>query len=330
MVKKGPSKQQTIPRFFLASSLDPAILLQPARLNRDLSHWVERKTWRSAIQQNRQKWRECRLLLELTAVTFREHLAKNLQDLPLDDNQRQQALALCQSAPNNSLFWDAVHSAENVVWPRSLDNDLEAGLRVWNGQYFRERFAQHRKSVPSRWVQAASDVLFALIALKENAASHISARSHVLQTPWEQGRLPALLAAVQEELPATAWVGQAIRELKQQRQAGASPGERRHAHAVLKRIKKAPTAIGKGNTEHLRPEDKLKSKRAAVARSKALRRLSAKLEREAPFGDRAQTAWALAADFRTDGRLRDEEQRSRVAATFLQRVKADTSRKNLR
>jgi len=329
VVKRGPSKQQTIPRFFLASRLDPAILLQPARLNRDLSHWLERKTWRSAIQQNRQKWRECRLLLKVTAVTFREHLAKNLQDLPLDVNQRQQALALCQSAPNNSLFWDAVQSAEHVVWPRSLDNDLEAGLRVWNGQYFCERFAQQRKSVPSRWVQAASDVLFALIALKENAASHIYARSRPLQSMWEQGRLPALLAAVQEELPA-AWVGQALRALEQQQHAGASPGARRHAHAVLKRIEKARTAIGKGDTKHLRPEDRLKSKRASVARSKALCRLRAKLEREALFGDREQAKRAIAVEFRTAGRLPDEDQRSRVAATFLQRVKADTPRKNLR
>lgn len=325
-MKRSQSKQKTIPRFFLASSLDPAILLQPARLNRDLSHWLERKTWRSAIQQNRQKWRECRLLLKVTAVTFREHLAKNLQDLPLDDNQRQQALALCQSAPNNSLFWDAVHSAENVVWPRSLDNDLDAELRVWNGQYFRECFAQHRKSVPSRWVQAASDVLFALIVLKENAVSHISARSHLLQIRWEQGRFEALLAAVQEELPA-AWVKQAIRELEQQEKEGETPGKRKRARALLKRIQKARTAIGKGNTEHLSPEEKPKSKRAAVARSKALRRLLRKHRQETEFhGDAWKVAQDIASTFQDDGRLSGKYQRQLVVRAFRQRVRADRSK----
>src|SRR5712692_248183 len=91
------------------------------RLNRDLRHWEEPMTWRSAIQQIRQEWRECRILLELTAVTFREHLATNLQDLPLDDSQRQQVLGLWRAAPGEAVFWEAVQDALPCVWPISLD-----------------------------------------------------------------------------------------------------------------------------------------------------------------------------------------------------------------
>jgi hypothetical protein len=221
-------------------------------------------------------------------------------------------------------FWKAVQQAHQVVWPLSLGSNAKAEQRVWNGEYFQEYFAQHRESTPPGWVQAAVDVLFALIVIKVNAQLQVNERSHTLKILWEQGKPSALLAAVQERLPAE-WVKQATAELQRQQIEGDTPEKRKRAQSLLRKIQKAKSAIGKGNTEHLSAHEKPRSKRAAVSRSKAVRRLLKNFARWLKlYGDPEAARRQTVMDFEEKSHLTDTYQRALVLEQFRKRMKTTT------
>lgn len=265
-MKKKPSQNssecaknlQTVPPpdFVIIPPLSRSLLTQPARQNRARLHLPENpQTRRQALQDIRKAWIDRRLQMNLTAEGLREHLATNLRDVPLEEDIRRHVLTLCQHAPDDPVFWWVIQDALEHVWPRSLRTD---DTSIWNGAYFRERFAEQHDPVPAGWVAAASNVLDALFVLKTAAFVQINQRSRVLFSMYQKGRVRgnyrALVAAAQEWLPAP-WVEQEKFVLRQQVLKG-TPEEQDRAKTVLAEIAEHETDWVSGRQKTLFPEER--------------------------------------------------------------------------
>lgn len=316
------------PLAFALSPLPASLLLQPLRLNRATLHWPEHETWRKAIQKIRHAWSQCRQLATRTVASFRIHLAKNFCELPLMEEERQYLLSVLTHTPDDPGFWQAVQDAESILRAREnamanplahSSEDLTAVFlaeeQVWNGEFFRSR-------LPAEWRQNAVNVLFVLQALRYSAMSRVGERSRLLQVLWEKGQTRALVAAVQEELPAR-WVTEAIAELEHCSSEANTPHEQRRAKRLLKAIQRARTAVGKGDVEHLPPAEKPKSRRAATARYKAVTRLVGKCRAWVEIlQNKEQALQQTLQDFDESPRIKDPLRKQRIREQFRMRMKA--------
>ncbi len=322
------------PRAFLLPPLPKSILLQPIRLNRASPQWAEPQTTREAVTKSRAFWKACCQLTKLTVADFRMHLAKDLQDLPLPTAEsRRQLRPLFKSVPDDALFWQVVQEADCICrdYEMRLAQPLgqlpqEDDQAVWNGSYFHARFAAEQRPFLQERIQLACDVLFVIKMLRSHATGWVEQRSRLLYSSWNAGtpraKTRALCAAIQEELPAR-WVREAIADVQKQAGEGATPETRRRARALLKKINTAQNAVGKGNTEHLPPEEKPKSKRGAVSRAKAIARLVSNYKRAMKkYGNHEEALRATEAKFRESQHIRDPDKKSLILQGFHRRIEA--------
>lgn len=321
-MKNTKTRPRTSPVLgFISSPLPNSILLQPLRLKRNSPQWAEPETTRTAVTKSRASWADCLSLAQLTVADFRLTLVSGLRHLPLDDATRD---ALCQrlkSVPDTPLFWQAVATADRSI--RDVQNNPQgqmADVDVWNGQYFRTCFAGQPKAISRLWTECGLEVLGTLDMLRTFATAHVNQRSRLLRLAWERGKEAGLLAAIQEQLP-TQWVRDAVAEVEQRVNEGETPDIRRRARAFRKKIKDAPNAVGRGNTEHLAPTEKRTSKRGAVSRSKAILRLELNYKRGMEeYHDHERVQQTVEDKFEESKHIKDSDKKSLILQGFRKRI----------
>ena len=322
-VKNTKTLQSKSPALgFTASPLPYSILLQPLRLNRNSPQWADPETTRTAVTKSRAYWAACLSLAKLTVADFRLHLASVFRHLPFDEGTRKPLCRRLTPVPDSPLFWQAVEDADRII--RDAEKNPQgrvADIDVWNGQYFRTCFAGQPKALSQSWGQCGLDVLFILDVLRTRATAHVNQRSRPMRFFWERGEKMGLLAAIQESLPAR-WVGETVAQVKRQAEEGDAPEIRRRARALLTKINNARNAVGKGNTEHLTPEEKRKSMRRAVSLSKAIRRLDSNYKRGMEeYHDHEKARREVEEKFNESGHIKDSHKRSLILQGFRRRIK---------
>jgi len=313
------------PPWSVLHPLPTALLTQPARRDRAAPHLPDPVTWRRALQNSRDVWQDCRQLLGLTVATFREYLAKDFRALPLEEKERRSLLKSLSNIPTDDTFWRAVQEGDLIL--RTTEQAMEkirlhpaagfvgdprADESVWSGKFFRSR-------LPSKWRRSAVKVLAVLHIFRYAANAKVEERSWLLRTLWEQGHTNALLAAVQEELPAL-WVTNAIAEIERQHKEAKAPQDKKEAKTLLNAIRQWRSAVGKGDVEHLSPVEKPVSRRAAVGRYKAgIRLLDRYGKWMKAFGDKKKAFQQTLQDFEENSRIKDSSQKKLIIQRFAAR-----------
>ncbi len=331
--KKHPSKNLSSPKTATKPQsplvplplLDPRLLTQPAREKRARQHLPKQpETHRDAIETIRRHWLACRAILDLTIPGFQAAATIRFRELPLEESDRERLLQVLTQAPTEPFFWHTLEEAWNHVWSWSGPRNDEATGQVWDGTYFRERFAQYPSRVSSNWEQASRYLTQVLFHMKSTAWIQIGQRSQILRSlhdsAKQKGDYRGLRAAVQEWLPAP-WVEQEKQQLRRQAVMAVSPEEREQARAILKDIASAEVAFGSGPdrkfTKQMSKERKQTHNRAVGLERRQkenARRLLTKFEH--------QETW-----FRNEEKLPPEEARKKAADHVKKEFKASSQAK---